>query len=583
PNLSGELGVAFVRGVQENADGSPTGVGACVKHFAANSQERFRMVSDSVVDEQALREIYFPAFERVVREARPAAVMCSYNLVNGVYASENRWLLTDVLRGEWGFEGLVVSDWGATADRVKGLAAGLDLEMPGFGGYNTRRIMRAVRSGELAEEALDAAAERVAGLALTYAQARVARGNRNGRLAVQSGADAPESGMYERHHALARRAAAKSAVLLKNERGLLPLAPGAKLAVIGEFAKKPRYQGAGSSLVNPTRLENAWDEIRKDCPDAVYARGYDLADKKADAPLSGAGSPSPRGSLGGNRSEVINKNSRNLINKAAAVAADADIAVVFAGLPEGFESEGYDRSTLAMPRTHDELIRAVCAANRNTVVVIQAGSPVDLSAAEDAAAILYAWLGGQAGGGAISDILAGRVNPSGRLAETFPLRIEDTPCHGNFSTESRTVIYAEGALVGHRYYEAKGIPVAYPFGHGLSYGEAQRGGLGQSAATRTHPYNSSSNSPISDWRSGLRRPTISANSTLGDIKRTPVGAVLYAVVRFALTFVYGTGASGRRMADSIVEETPLRTISPMCGGLLPRGLMDFVVWLANLS
>ncbi|MDR0520081.1 MAG: glycoside hydrolase family 3 C-terminal domain-containing protein [Clostridiales Family XIII bacterium] len=641
PQLSGELGAAFVRGVQENVDGSPTGVGACVKHFAANSQERFRMVSDSVVDEQTLREIYFPAFEKVVKEARPAAVMCSYNLINGTYASESGWLLTDVLRGEWGYEGLVVSDWGATADRVRGLAAGLDLEMPGVGGYSARRIMKAVREGMLAEDVLNASAERVAALALTYAPARPcadAEGQSAG--AGGQGADACEQGaggqgadaggrrgqgdMYERHHALARRAAASSAVLLKNDRALLPIVPvaaapehgtelhpaptpasGIRLAVIGEFAKKPRYQGAGSSFVNPTRIDTAWDELVKDFPDAAYARGYDLADEKENVPQTdkAAAPQAPPGGLG--------KKAEKLIEEAAAAAAAADIAVVFAGLPEGFESEGYDRASLAMPRSHDALIRAVCAANSNTTVVIQAGSPVDLSAAKSAAAILYAWLGGQAGGGAIADLITGRANPSGRLAETFPLRIEDTPCHGNFSTESRTVKYSEGTLVGRRYYEAKGIPVTYPYGHGLSYGKevtAPTGNATPAPNSTLHldsprrpcvpsqapePQRAPSTAPAPQAARGNRgsNPTphapafrsYTANSTLGDMRRTPVGFLLYAAVRFALTLVYGTGAAGRRMARSIVDETPLRAMSPMSGGLLPRAMMDAIVRLANIG
>jgi beta-glucosidase len=601
PHVSGELGAAFVRGVQDK------GVGACVKHFAANNQEKNRMVSDSVVDERALRDIYFPAFEKVVKTARPAAVMCSYNKLNGTYSSENSHLLTDILRGEWGYDGVVVSDWGATANRVSGLAAGLDLEMPGSGKYNTRKLVRAAESGELPESTLDRAAARVVSLMLRYPGSGLRPGGDD---------------LYERHHSLARRAAAESVVLLRNERSVLPLDPGAKIAVIGAFAKKPRYQGAGSSSVNPTRLDCAWDELLQDFPDALFAPGYSLAGRE--------------GRVAGT--------DRALLDEAACVARAVDCAIVFAGLPEEYESEAFDRESFAMPDTHAALMRAVCAANPNTAVVIHAGAPVDLAPAERAAALLYAYLGGQAGGGAIADVLTGRVNPSGRLAETVPLRIEDTPCYGYFGTDDRTVEYREGVFVGYRHYEARNIPVAYPFGHGLSYTtfeysertETDLGGgvkrvsvtvtnTGDRAGAETALFyeeadaHRDAGAPARELRGfgkvflkpgesaeitvDISEHTVpgvfpkrtvpgvfpavpsrfDANSTLGDIRRTPVGFVFYNLVRLVLTFVYGTGAAGRRVTDSIVNETPLRTISSMSGGLLPRPRINALIVLSNAT
>ncbi|MDR2163744.1 MAG: glycoside hydrolase family 3 C-terminal domain-containing protein [Clostridiales Family XIII bacterium] len=665
PYLSGEFGAAFVRGVQGGR------VGACVKHFAANSQETNRMVSDSVMDDGVLRNIYLPAFEKVVKEAQPAAVMCSYNKLNGTYASENKYLLTDILRGEWGYRGAVMSDWGATSDRALGLAAGLDLEMPGSGWYSTREIMRAVKSGRLSEADLSRAVARVAELALEYPVAQqqgTAGVAPAGKAGSPSGARGVADDMYERHHALARRAAAESAVLLKNEGGALPIAPGAKVAVIGEFARSPRYQGSGSSRVNPVRLDCAWDELRRDFPDAVFAPGYALHGRGAD----GAGaSHEPRAESGSAYvKDSVPPKARTLIDEAVRAADEADAAVVFAGLPEEYESEGFDRESLAMPPEHGELIRAVCAANRNTVVVVQAGAPVDLSPAAGAAAILYAYLGGQAGGGAIADVLTGRVNPSGRLAETFPVRLEDTPCHGNFGTDRRLVEYEENDLVGYRHYEAMGIPVAYPFGHGLSYTTFAHsketatdigGGVKRVSVTVTNtgsragaetvlfygarapgtlgihgtscgrdaldiprralcgfgktflqPGESATvSADIADIKEGsppsapghaapphsadVAKTTVSANnatpptrarfgqdSTLGDIKRTPAGFVCCFAVRLILTLIYGTGASGRRMVRAIVDETPLRTISSMSGGLFPRPLVNALVALANL-
>jgi beta-glucosidase len=418
PLLAGVLGAAHVRG-QEGA-----GVGASVKHFAANNQETERMQVSAEVDERTLREIYLPAFERVVTEAAPATVMCAYNKLNGVYASQHRWLLTDVLRTEWGFDGVVVSDWGAVDDRVAALAAGLDLQMPGNRGVSDRQVADAVRAGELDESFVDVSAGRVAGLT------RYVR-----EPAPAFDADA--------HHALARELAAACAVLLKNDGGVLPLAPGARLAVVGEFARTPRFQGGGSSNVNATRVEPALDAIRALAGSVEFGPGFTV-DGSDDAAA--------------------------LLEEAVRLAAAADVAVVFAGLGDRDESEGFDRSTLDLPAVQVELIRAVAAAARRTVVVLSHGGVVSLEGwHDDVDAILDGFLLGQAGGGALADLLFGVANPSGHLAETIPLRLEDNPSYLNFPGEQGHVRYGEGVMVGYRHYATVGQPVRYPFGHGLSY------------------------------------------------------------------------------------------------------------------
>ncbi|MGC4941577.1 glycoside hydrolase family 3 C-terminal domain-containing protein [Kribbella sp. DT2] len=429
PYVSGVLGAALVDGLQSQ------GVGASVKHFAANNQETDRLRVSAEVDERTLREIYLAGFERVVRSAKPWTVMCSYNKINGVYASENRWLLTDVLRDEWGFDGLVMSDWGAVHDRVASLKAGLDLEMPPKLGISDAAIVAAVASGELDESVLDRAAERVLRLA-------------SDAVAL---ADRPSFDVDE-HHALAREAAAASVVLLKNSGGalpageargpapvglpMLPLRPadGELVAVIGEFAKTARYQGAGSSQVNPTRVENAYVELRAALPDAVqleYAAGAD---------------------------------------EAVSLAARANTVILFLGLPAAEESEGFDRTHLDLPADQLDLLPRLAEVNARLVVVLSNGSAVRLSTwDEHAAAIVECWLAGQASGGAVADVLLGKVNPSGRLAETLPLRLEDSPAYLNFPGENGQVRYGEGVFVGYRGYDAVGRDVSYPFGHGLSY------------------------------------------------------------------------------------------------------------------
>ncbi len=425
PIVSGVMGAALVRGIQSQ------GVGSSLKHYAANNQETDRLRVSSDVDPRTLREIYLRGFQRVVEDAQPWTVMCSYNRLNGVYTSEDPWLLTQVLRDEWGFEGIVVSDWGAVNDRVAGIAAGMDLEMPGSGGRTDAEIVAAVREGRLDESALDTVADRLIDLA-RKAQARPAA---SGPLNVAA------------HHALAREAAGRSIVLLKNEGGILPLRRTANLAVIGEFARTPRYQGAGSSQINPTRVDSALEEIRHKCTGGVtFAAGYTIGEQTPPAEEAAA-----------------------LRDEAVAAAASADTVVLFLGVPAHEESEGFDRTHIDLPSAQLELLDAIREVNGDIVVVLSNGGVVALPFAERVPAILEAWLLGQAGGGGTADVLFGAVNPSGRLAETIPLRLEDTPAFGSFPGEHGHVHYGEGLLVGYRWYDARRMDVAYPFGHGLSY------------------------------------------------------------------------------------------------------------------
>ncbi|NEA98787.1 glycoside hydrolase family 3 C-terminal domain-containing protein [Streptomyces sp. SID13726] len=422
PLLSGHLGAAHVRGQQEQ------GVGASLKHFAVNNQETDRMRVSADVDERTLREIYLPAFEHVVTEAAPATVMAAYNKVNGVHAAQHHRLLTEVLRGEWGFTGAVVSDWGAVHDPVASVRAGLDLEMPGPAPENTRRIVEAVRDGELDESVVDTAVRRVLGLTEYVVE-------------QSTGFDA------DAHHRLARELATECAVLLQNDDGVLPLAPGQRIAVVGEFAVSPRYQAGGSSHLNPTRLDNALDAMRE----SAAGRG-DSVEFAPGFALDGSG------------------DAESLRADAVALARSSDVAVVFAGLAESEESEGFDRDTLRLPAVQVELIRAVAAVAARTVVVLSNGGVVSLEGWHDEVdAVLEGFLLGQGGGGAIADLLFGEANPSGRLAETIPLRLEDNPSFVNFPGEQGHVRYGEGVMVGYRWYGTTGTPVRHPFGHGLSY------------------------------------------------------------------------------------------------------------------
>jgi beta-glucosidase len=422
PVISGHLGAALVRGVQS------TGVGASVKHFAANNQETDRMRVSAEVDLRTLREIYLAGFEHVVTTAKPWTVMAAYNRVNGVHAAHNGWLLTEVLRKEWGFDGLVVSDWGAVTDPVVAVAAGLDLEMPSTSGGSARQLVEAVKAGRLDGAALDRAVTRLLTLIT-----RTTHGS--------------EPVDFAQHHALARRAAAESAVLLKNEDAILPLDPDARMnvAVIGEFARTPTFQGGGSSRVNAVQVDNALDALMEAAGEHLrlsFSPGFAVSGEEDHA----------------------------LLSEAVAAAEAADIVLVFLGLPEGTESEGHDREHLDLPDVQVRLLEAVARVNREVVVVLANGGIVQVTSWEQhAKAILEGWLNGQAGGGAIADLLFGRANPCGRLAETIPLRLLDNPSHLNFPGTGSTVLYGERLYVGYRYYDAKDLPVGYPFGHGLSY------------------------------------------------------------------------------------------------------------------
>ena len=417
PYLAGEIAAAFVKGVQSQH------VGTSIKHFAANNQEYRRMSSSSEVDERTLREIYFPAFETAVKKAQPYTFMCSYNQINGTFASENKWLLTDVLRGEWGFKGYVMSDWGAVNDRVKGLEAGLELEMPASGGDNDAMIVKAVKDGALEEKILDQAVERILRIIFEYADHRK-----------------PQEFTMEKDHEGAQHIAEESMVLLKNENHILPLKISEKAAFIGGFARNPRFQGGGSSHINCFKTTNVLDSVPCDAQ-VVYAEGFpadrDFYDKA-------------------------------LADEAVKAAAEADKAVIFAGLPESFESEGYDRSHMRLPECQNRLITEILKVQPNTVIVLHNGSPVEMPWLGEIKGLLETYLGGQAGGAAAANILYGKINPSGKLAETMPLKLSDNPSYLNFGGGEK-VEYREGIFVGYRYYDTKEMDVAFPFGYGLSY------------------------------------------------------------------------------------------------------------------
>ena len=424
PLLAGKMAAAYIEGVQSQ------GVGTSLKHYAVNNQEFERMATNSNVDERTLNEIYLPAFEIAVKEAQPWTVMSAYNLVNGVYASEHKHLLQDILRDKWGFTGFVVSDWGGVNDRVESLRAGTDLEMPGSGEHNRKRIIDAVENGALSTARLDESVVQVLAVILKAKDCH----KENSRFDI------------EEHHALAREAGGESIVLLKNAESILPLNLKElnKIAVIGAFAKTPRYQGSGSSQVNPTRVSNAYDElVRMAVSDGkfAYAAGYDSE---------------------GDVTESLLEEARN-------VAAQADVALVFVGLPDSYESEGFDRSSLAMPNGHNQLIEIVSGVQPNVVVVLMNGSAITMPWADRAKAIVEGWLGGQAGGGAIADVITGRTNPSGKLSETFPKRLQDTPTFLDFPARNRQAIYGEGVFIGYRYFDKKDVEPLFPFGFGLSY------------------------------------------------------------------------------------------------------------------
>ena len=419
PYLTGKMAAAYIRGVQSQ------NVGTSIKHFAANNQEFNRMSCSSEVSERALREIYLPGFEEAVKEAQPKTVMCSYNKINGTYASENEWLLTKVLREDWGFKGYVVTDWSAVADRVKGIQAGLDLEMPASNGVNDAKIVAAVKDGTLDEKILDRTVERLLQVLYSYVDHRK-----------------PDA-VFDRvaDHKKAVDMAAECAVLLENN-GILPLKKDAKVAYIGSFAAAPRYQGGGSSHINPSKVTSALETAQAKNRNVTYVPAFSAE-----------------------KDELL----ENGLERAVAAAKDAEVAVIFAGLPDSFESEGYDRKHMRLPQVQNELIAAVSAVQPNTIVVLHNGSPVECPWAEHVAAILEMYLGGQGVGEACDRLLWGECNPCGRLAETFPLRLQDTPSYLNFPGDGKKVHYAEDVYVGYRYYDSREMPVRWAFGHGLSY------------------------------------------------------------------------------------------------------------------
>ncbi len=423
PYLSSQLATAYIQAVQS------MGVGTSLKHYAANNQEYRRFTIDETIDERTLREIYLSNFEGAVKEGKPWTVMCSYNRVNGILASENKYLLTDILKEEWGFEGFVVSDWGAVDERVEGIKAGLDLEMPSSYGIGDQKIIEAVKIGKLDEKELDQTVERLLKIIFKAVDNRK-RGTTYDKQA---------------HHKLARKIAGESIVLLKNQDNILPLKKEGTIAIIGAFAKKPRYQGGGSSHVNPTKLDNALEEIEKlvqGKAKIIYEEGYNLDNDEMN---------------------------QELIDKAKETAKKSNVAIIFAGLPDRYESEGYDRKHMKMPENHNKLIEEVSKVQPNTIVVLSNGAPVEIPWIDKVKGLLESYLGGQAGGGAVADILFGEVNPSGKLAETFPKKLSHNPSYLNFPGEGNKVEYREGVFVGYRYYDKKEIEPLFPFGYGLSY------------------------------------------------------------------------------------------------------------------
>jgi beta-glucosidase len=427
PYLTGELATAWIEGIQS------MGIGACVKHFAANNQERWRMLNDSLVDDRAFREIYLAGFEKAVTKGKPWTVMPAYNRLNGAYCCENHELLHSILRTEWGFAGATISDWGAVNDPVLSIKAGLDLEMPASYGVSAEQIKEGLASGRITELVLNKSVKRVLDL--------VSKGQ----------AEKPEYQCdLEANHALARTIATESAVLLKNDQEILPLSTKETIAIVGQFAEHPRYQGTGSSLINPTKVDTILQLLELEEAEYKYAKGYEL------------------------KHDEINE---DFIAEACQVAAEVDVALVFAGLTARFESEGYDRTHLELPPSHNALIQRIAEVNPNVVVVLSAGAPVTMPWLHEVRGVLHTYLGGQGGAGAVLDLLYGRANPSGKLAESYPLELKDCLATEYFAYDRNQTEYRESVFVGYRYYDAAEKDVLFPFGYGLSYTQFSYGDL----------------------------------------------------------------------------------------------------------
>lgn len=425
PVLGGNIAAGFINGVQSK------GVGTSFKHFAVNSQETRRMIIDAVADERTLREIYLTGFEIAVKKAQPWTVMSAYNKVGGVFCSENAWLLNQVLKKEWGHEGIVITDWGAEGDIVEGIRNGQEIEMPSSHGMNPAKLVKAVQEGRLEESVLDERLDRIFDIILKATETK--KKNQGYKYSVDG------------HHELARKIASQSMVLLKNEGNLLPLDKSKKYAVVGEMAKAPRYQGAGSSAVNPTKCDNAFDALLEAGMDVAYAQGYEKS----------------------NCDTLDDK----LLNEAKELAKNSDAVIVFIGLTEKYESEGVDRKHLNLPASHNAFVEEIAKVNGNVIVVLAGGSPVLMPWLKNVKALLNSYLGGQASGHAVSDLLTGAVNPSGKLAETYPLSVEDTPCYNYYPGNPATLEHRESIYIGYRYYDTADKDVLFPFGYGLSYTE----------------------------------------------------------------------------------------------------------------
>ena len=422
PYLAGKMAAGYIRGIQS------FGVSACPKHFAANSQELRRMASDSVMDERTLREIYLTAFEIAVKEANPHSIMSSYNRINGVYANENKHLLREILKDEWGFDGYVVSDWGASNDHTAGVAAGSHMEMPTTGGDSDAELLEAVKAGKISEEWIDLMVDELLDVVMSTTKA----------VAKKRG----QKFDIEAHHKMAMKASEQTVVLLKNEENILPLKKGTKVALIGDFAETPRYQGAGSSVVNPTKVDSTKEVIKKfDLNCIGFARGYNRVGKAVES----------------------------LELEACELAKKAEVVLLCIGLDEISESEGLDRNNMKMPESQTQLLKKIFEVNKNIVIIFSAGSAVEMPWLSNCKALVHGYLCGQAGAEALLKVIVGKVNPSGKLAESYPVKCEDVSCTSYFPSKERTTEYREGLYVGYRYYETAQIPVLFPFGYGLSY------------------------------------------------------------------------------------------------------------------